>query len=454
MSPLIYRIPRNGRLGVRQALSRNVKRPCWLVCETGSVPPSLTNVDVVILGAGAAGLFCAFEAGRRGRRVLLLDHGDRPGRKILISGGGRCNFTNTGTRAENFLSENPHFARSALARFTPAEMVALVEKHGVRYHVKTLGQLFCDDSAHRVVALLERECGEAGVEIRCGGRVDRIRAQSCGPEAGEAKPRARFRLETSLGTLTCNSLVIATGGLSIPKMGATGLGYDIARQFGHRIVETRPALVPFTFAPGDLADWSDLAGISVEVVAQAELPPAKTERVRKTGAPAFREKLLLTHRGLSGPAVLQVSSYWRPGTPVHFDLAPGRRLFAEMKQRSAGRDRGALLQALNGSLPSRLTERWVDLQLRGKPDWSNAGLDRAEAALHRWSLQPAGTEGFTKAEVTAGGVDTRELDARSMESLRTPGLYFIGEVVDVTGWLGGYNFQWAWASAAACGRSL
>ncbi len=416
--------------------------------------PSFTNVDVVILGGGAAGLFCAFEAGRRGRRVLLLDHGERPGRKVLISGGGRCNFTNTGTRAENFLSENPHFARSALARFTPAEMVALVEKHGIRYHEKALGQLFCDDSAHRVVALLERECGEAGVEIRCGVRVNEVRAQPGGPETGEAKPRARFLLETNLGALACNTLVIATGGLSIPKMGATGFGYDVARQFGHRVVELRPALVPFTFAPGDLADWSDLAGISVEVIAQAELLPQKKERARKSEAPVFREKLLLTHRGVSGPAVLQVSSYWRPGTPVHFDLAPGRSLFANLKQRSAGRDRGALLKALGGALSSRLAERWVDLHLRDKPDWSNAGLDRAEAALHRWSVQPAGTEGFAKAEVTAGGVDTRELDARSMESLRTPGLYFIGEVVDVTGWLGGYNFQWAWASAAACGRSL
>ena len=292
------------------------------------------------------------------------------------------------------------------------------------------------------------------MEIRCGVRVNEVRAQSGGPEAGEAKPRARFLLETNLGALACDTLVIATGGLSIPKMGATGFGYDVARQFGHRVVELQPALVPFTFAPGDLADWSDLAGISVEVVAQAELLPQKKERARKSEAPVFREKLLLTHRGVSGPAVLQVSSYWRPGTPVHFDLAPGRSLFANLKQRSAGRDRGALLKALGGSLPSRLAERWVDLYLRDKPDWSNAGLDRAEAALHRWTVLPAGTEGFVKAEVTAGGVDTRELDARSMESLRTPGLYFIGEVVDMTGWLGGYNFQWAWASAAACGRSL
>ena len=428
------------------------------ICETEQVPTAASYTDVIILGAGAAGLFCAFEAGRRGRQVLLLDHGDRPGRKILISGGGRCNFTNTGTRADNFLSENPHFARSALARFTPAEMVALVEKHGIRYHEKTLGQLFCDDSAHRIVALLERECGDAGVRIRCGVRVGEVRAQASLPGAGPSSTDTKFQLETSHGTLTCGTLVIATGGLSIPKMGATGFGYDVARQFGHRVVDPRPALVPFTFAPGDLANWSDLAGISLEVTTQASLAAAektdKPARARKTDAPLFREKLLLTHRGVSGPAVLQVSSYWQSGTPVSFDLAPGKTLFSDMKLRSAGRDRGALLKALSGTLSARLAERWVDLYLRDSRDWSNAGLDQAEAALHRWTLQPAGTEGFAKAEVTAGGVDTRELDARSMESLRTPGLHFVGEVVDVTGWLGGYNFQWAWASAAACGRNL
>lgn len=424
------------------------------VCETEQVMASSSHTDVIVLGAGAAGLFCAFEAGRQGSKVLLLDHGDRPGRKILISGGGRCNFTNTGTRAENFLSENPHFARSALARFTPAAMVALVEKHGIRYHEKTLGQLFCDDAAHRIVALLERECVEAGVGIRCGVHVREVRSQDCSPGNGSGPACGRFQLETSLGALTCNSLVIATGGLSIPKMGATGFGYHVARQFGHRVIEPRPALVPFTFTPGDLADWSDLAGVSLEVLAQTGGSRTKNTRARKAEAPRFREKLLLTHRGVSGPAVLQISSYWQQGMPVQFDLAPGIEVFPKLKSRSAGRDRSALLKALGGVLPLRLAERWVDLHLRGGADWSNAGLDRAEAALHQWSLQPAGTEGFAKAEVTAGGVDTCELDARSMESLRSPGLYFIGEVVDVTGWLGGYNFQWAWASAAACGRNL
>lgn len=443
-----------------------------MLCDTEGMSQSSQAVDVVVAGAGAAGLMCAFEAGRRGLRVLLLDGGDRPGRKILISGGGRCNFTNTGTRAENFLSENPHFARSVLARFTPADMVALVEKHGIRFHEKTLGQLFCDDSARRIVMLLEAECGEAGVDLRCGVRILRVgpgegapgsAANDCG--AGKA---ARFVIETSAGSFTCRDLVIATGGLSIPKMGATSFGYDIARQFGHRIVEPRPALVPLVLAPEDLATWSDLAGVSADVVAQAEprqpVParqlaasegkPAATGSRRKAAHPRFREKLLITHRGLSGPAILQISSFWQPGAAVQIDLAPGLNVVGSLKQASAGRDRNALLTAVKRALPARFAERWVELWLQGKADWTNHGLDQAEAALHSWHLRPAGTEGYLKAEVTVGGVDTRELDARSMESLRVPGLHFIGEVVDVTGWLGGYNFQWAWASAAACGRAL
>lgn len=420
--------------------------------------------DVIVLGAGAAGLMCAFEAGRRGRRVLLLDHADRPGRKILISGGGRCNFTNLGTRAENFLSENPHFARSALARFTPADMLALVEKHGIHHHEKTLGQLFCDDSARRIVDLLERECGDAGVTLRCGVRVSTVRPIGETTAGGAA---ARFALETNLGTLTCRTLVVATGGLSIPKMGATGLGFDIARQFGHTLVHLRPALVPFVLAPDDLANWMDLSGVSTEVVistedlspragSQSGSPRPSVKRTSRSlkGAPSFREKALITHRGLSGPAILQVSSYWRPGAEVTLDLAPGEVVFSELKASAAGRDARAMLAALRRVLPGRLAERWVELRLRERPDWSNHGLDCSEEALHAWRLRPAGTEGYPKAEVTAGGVDTSELDARTLESLRVPGLHFIGEVVDVTGWLGGYNFQWAWASAAACGRSL
>ena len=429
------------------------------------MPLSAQTADVLVLGAGAAGMMCAFEAGRRGREVILLDHGERPGRKILISGGGRCNFTNTGTRAENFISENPHFARSALARFTPADMIALVEKHGVAYHEKTLGQLFCDDAARRIVTLLERECAEAGVSIRCNVHVMGVRAAPPQPSASHEPPR--FVVETSAGTFPCRTLVIATGGLSIPKMGATGFGYDVARQFSHRVIEPRPALVPFVLAPQDLLDWSDLAGVSTEVIARAEqrnegAAQPRTDRKnapraargRASQAPAFREKLLLTHRGLSGPAALQISSYWQPGAEVSFDLAPGQTVVATLKAGSAGRDRKALLTAVKRVLPARLAERWVELQTRENHDWTNAGIDRAEAALHSWRLRPSGTEGFAKAEVTAGGVDTRELDARTMESLRVPGLHFIGEVVDVTGWLGGYNFQWAWASAAACGRNL
>ena len=410
-------------------------------------------------------MMCAFEAGRRGRRVLLLDHAERPGRKILISGGGRCNFTNTDTRAENFLSENLHFARSALARFTPRDMIALVEKHGIAYHEKTLGQLFCDDSARRIVTLLERECAEAGVTVQCGVLVLGVRAATDTPS--KAGDPARFLLETNGGSLSCRTLVVATGGLSIPKMGATGFGYELARQFGHRIIELRPALVPLVLAPDDLADWSDLAGVSAEVIAQSESAEGSlvqsspaTQRTPRSARrspsqlPAFREKLLLTHRGLSGPAVLQISSFWKPGVSVCFDLVPGEQVLGTLKMSSAGRDRRSLLAAVKRVLPARFAERWVEIRSRAGLDWTNAGLDRAEAALHDWRVQPAGTEGYAKAEVTAGGVDTRELDARTMESLRVPGLHFIGEVVDVTGWLGGYNFQWAWASAAACGRSL
>ncbi len=409
-------------------------------------------------------MMCAFEAARAGRRVVLLDHGERPGRKILISGGGRCNFTNTLTRAENFLSENLHFSRSALARFTPADMVALVEKHGIRHHEKTLGQLFCDDSARRIVTLLETECGDAGVAIRCGVRVTAVR-QSTEISASH-DGAARFTIATGTGDIDCRTLVVATGGLSIPKMGASGFGYDIARQFGHRIIRTLPALVPLVLGPEDLADWSDLSGISAEVVASASplatggdgasgsgAPKQKT-RTPNLQAPAFREKLLLTHRGLSGPAILQVSSYWRPGAELCLDLAPGGDVLTAMKASSAGRDAKAMLAAVKRVLPGRFAERWVELQLRQTADWSNTGLDRCERALHCWRVKPHGTEGFAKAEVTVGGVDTQELDARTMESRLVPGLHFIGEVVDVTGWLGGYNFQWAWASAAACGRSL
>jgi len=403
---------------------------------------NVRRYDVIVLGAGAAGMMCAFEAGRRGRRVLLLDHGERVGRKILISGGGRCNFTNLHTRAENFLSANPHFAKSALARFTPADMIALVEKHGIRYHEKTLGQLFCDDSAQRIVALLERECGDAGVETRCGVKVIKARQENAAAVA------SKFVVETSAGDFAAESVVVATGGLSIPKMGATSFGYELAQQFGHALIEPRAALVPLVFAPEDRERWCDLSGVSFEVVARAET----TGKTRRKVAPEFREKLLITHRGVSGPAVLQVSSYWKPGEQVCFDLAPGREVLAALLEKNARRDAANLVAALRAILPARMAERWVAAQLT--LDWTNAGIARMEAALHAWTLTPAGTEGFAKAEVTAGGIDTAELDARTMESRRVPGLYFIGEVVDVTGWLGGYNFQWAWASAVSAGQAV
>jgi len=404
--------------------------------------PSARKVDVVVLGAGAAGMMAALEAGRRTRRVLLLDHNERPGRKILISGGGRCNFTNIHTRAESFLSENPHFARSAMARYTPAEFIAMVERHGIAYHEKKLGQLFCDGSAQQIVTMLERECGAAGVELRCGVRVAEVRLRP-----GDGDESSRFVVQTSVGEVGCEAVIVATGGLSIPKMGATGFGYELARQFGHAVIEPRAALVPLVFGPEDCKRWCDLTGVSTEVVARAD--SATNDRRRPT--PAFREKLLITHRGLSGPAVLQASSYWRPGSGVQFDLAPEREVFAALRVKNARRDAMAAQNALRDLMPARMAERWVQLATEN-PDWTNAGLDRLERALHEWTVKPDGTEGFAKAEVTAGGVDTRELDARTMESRRVRGLYFIGEVVDVTGWLGGYNFQWAWASAVSAGR--
>jgi len=420
------------------------------------------SFDLVVLGAGAAGMMCAAEAGKRGRSVLLLEHGERVGRKILISGGGRCNFTNIHARAENFLSENPHFAKSALARFTPKDFVALVEKHGIKYHEKTLGQLFCDGSAQLIVAMLERECAEAKVETRCGVSVVAVRPHSRA-EGLRVNGPPGFSVDTSAGSFACAAVVVATGGLSIPKMGATGFAYELARQFGHAIVEPRPGLVPLVFAPEDVERWCDLAGLSTEVVASTEKQKrtqwtqsenAKGAMGRSRVQPQFREKLLITHRGVSGPAALQVSSYWREGGEVRFDLAPGMEVFAPLRSQISGRDWNSAYAALRGVLPTRMAERWIRLRAQTRAgDWTNAGIARLEDELHAWSLRPAGSEGFAKAEVTVGGVDTRELDARTMQSRRAPGLYFIGEAVDVTGWLGGYNFQWAWTSAVAAGAA-
>jgi predicted Rossmann fold flavoprotein len=393
--------------------------------------PNVQKVDVVVLGAGAAGMMCAIEAGKRGRRVVLLDHAERVGKKILISGGGRCNFTNIHCRPENFLSENPHFAKSALARFTPSDIIAMVERHGIRYHEKTLGQLFCDRSAMDVVSMLERECTEAGVRIVTGAKVVSVTQEE------------HFLVQTTSSLWQTEAVVVATGGLSIPKMGATGFGYTLAEQFGLRIVECKPALVPLVFSAEDREQWCDLAGVSAEVVASSGV-----KRSRGT----FREKLLVTHRGLSGPAVLQVSSYWRPGETVAIDLAPGTDVMAPLLVRNARRDAAAAIVALRSVLPSRMAERWVAINT--PTDWTNASLAAMEQQLHAWQVAPAGTEGYAKAEVTVGGVDTAELDAKTMQSRKVPGLYFIGEVVDVTGWLGGYNFQWAWASGYSAGKAV
>jgi predicted Rossmann fold flavoprotein len=383
--------------------------------------------DVLVLGAGAAGLMAAITAGQRGRRVLVLDHADRIGKKILISGGGRCNFTNLHCTADRFLSANPHFARSALARYTPRDFIALVERHRIPFHEKTLGQLFCDRSASDIVSMLEAEGRAVGVRIVLNQHITEIRHDE------------GFLVHTSTANYRPRALIVATGGLSIPKMGATDLAYRIATQFGLAIEPCRPALVPLTWQPEDSARYADLTGLSTEIIA--------TE-----GKTRFREKMLFTHRGLSGPAILQISSYWKPGGSVTIDLAPEKDCTAPLRAQPGGRDATALRTALRAFFPQRLADRWA--ALHAPSGWSNAALLEAEEQLHRWQITPAGTEGYAKAEVTAGGISTAELSAQTMESRRVPGLYCIGEAVDVTGHLGGYNFQWAWASGAAAGRAV
>ena len=382
--------------------------------------------DALILGAGAAGLFCAAEAGKRGRRLAVLERADRIGKKILISGGGRCNFTNIHCRPENFLSANEHFAKSALVRYAPSDFIALVEKHGIPYHEKTLGQLFCDRSAQDITNMLEAECRSAGVQIFLNAKIR------------EVQHTTEFMVRTDSGEFRAPVLVVATGGLSIPKIGATGHGYDLARQFGLKIVKTRPALVPLVLAKKMQSLYCDLAGVSAGVVVA-------------TDRQSFREHMLFTHRGLSGPAILQISSYWEKGQPLHMDLAPDREVTSSIRE-AKSRNLAAARAAFLGVLPKRFAERWLDLHM--PPSWNNQDLAKLERELHKWTLSPADTEGYEKAEVTAGGVDTDELSSKTMESRKVRGLFFIGEVVDVTGHLGGFNFQWAWASAAAAGRAL
>jgi predicted Rossmann fold flavoprotein len=386
----------------------------------------IEEYDALILGAGAAGLLCAVEAGKRGKRVAILEHAERAGKKILISGGGRCNFTNLYCQPENFISANPHFAKSALARYTPQDFLALVEKHGIAYHEKTRGQLFCDRSASQITGMLEAECRAAGVKIFLGARIGNVRRADT------------FVVTTDAAEFQAAALVIATGGLSIPKMGASPFGYNIARQFGLNICTTNPGLVPLVLNNKDRGAYCDLAGVSADVAVAAN-------------GSTFRESMLITHRGLSGPAILQASSYWDSSAAIHIDLAPGRDVLLPMRDDPA-RNAVQVRSALQEILPKRLATRW--LELHNKPSWSNAALEELEAELHDWTMVPSGTEGYEKAEVTTGGVDTDELSSKTMESKKVKSLFFIGEVVDVTGHLGGFNFQWAWASGAAAGRAL
>jgi len=405
-------------------------------------PKRESKYDVIILGAGAAGLMCAIEAGKRGRRVLVLERADRIGKKILISGGGRCNFTNIHTNADNFLSANPHFAKSALARYTPADFIRLVEKHGIPYHEKKLGQLFCDRAASDVTSMLEQECRDNGVEILLNAKVNEVRKTN--EEDIAAKQNGAFTVQTEEAVFSAQRLVVSTGGLSIAKIGATSFGYDLAREFGMNIVPTRAALVPLVFSERDRKRWCELAGVSTEVVASILAGNGKKKV-------AFRENTLFTHRGLSGPAILQISSYWDGRQPIYLDLAPDRELIAELQTRG-NRDQESWKALLKEILPRRFADRWLHAYpLAGNSDRNFAD---AECQLHAWEIKPEATEGYGKAEVTAGGVDTDELSAKTMESRKVPGLFFIGEVVDVTGQLGGFNFQWAWASGFCAGLAV
>jgi len=390
------------------------------------------SVDVVVVGGGAAGLMCALTAGQRGRRVRVLEHANRVGKKILMSGGGRCNFTNTGTTAANFLSANPHYCKSALARFKPAQFIELVERHGIAYHEKELGQLFCDDSSKQIVRMLLDECEAGGVRIDTSCRVDGVERIDGG-----------FVVHTTLGPIRTSALVVATGGLSIPSMGATGFGYELARQFGHTVLPTRAGLVPLTLSGKHQERFEGLSGVALPVSARCN-------------GQQFDNFMLITHRGVSGPAILQISSYWQPGDDLRLDLLPQADAFAALKALQAKRPAAELRTVLADVLPKRFAERLCEVWFESRPikQFNDPELRAIAAQLQDWPLVASGTEGYRTAEVTLGGVDTDELSSTTMQSKYVPGLYFIGEVVDVTGWLGGYNFQWAWASGHAAGIAV
>ncbi|WP_342632083.1 NAD(P)/FAD-dependent oxidoreductase [Marinobacter alkaliphilus] len=391
---------------------------------------STSRYDVIIIGAGAAGLMCAATAGYRGRKVLVLDHANKPGKKILMSGGGRCNFTNLNSTPANFLSDNPHYCISALKRYTPQDFVELVDRHGVEYEEKAPGQLFCKDSAKDILNVLLTECEWAGAEIRMNTSVSGIRQQGSG-----------FSLKTSSGTLGCESLIVACGGLSIPTMGATGFGYEIAKQFGLIVLPTRAGLVPFTLHPELKQQLAPLSGVSCPVDAHCHQQH-------------FREPMLVTHRGLSGPAMLQVSSYWQPGDAVHINLLPAENTHEDLLALRSSKPQSTIAHYLNQHLPKRFAQAFNELQGWSGPlqGYRNQELEQVAGTLGNWTIKPAGTEGYRTAEVTLGGVDTRQLSSKTMAALEHPNLYFIGEVVDVTGHLGGHNFQWAWASGVAAGN--
>lgn len=386
----------------------------------------MTNYDVIIIGAGAAGLMCAIEAGRRGRKVLVIEHAEKPGKKILISGGGRCNFTNIYASHENYICSNPHFHKSALARYTPQDFISLVEKYGIKYCEKKLGQLFCNESSRQIVAMLESECRKASVEIALNCKVSSI------------SKNEKFELKTNLNDFSCDSLVIACGGASIPKMGASEFGYKLAKQFGLKLIEYVPALVPLTMDEKHLKRYGVLSGVSIDSEASC-------------GGAFFRENILFTHKGFSGPAILQISSYWKHGDIISINLLPGTEVTTEFMKSSGSNT--TVINFLSQFLPKRFLEVWCTEPLYFKPisKLTEQEMEKVKYSLEHWQVKPSGTEGFGKAEVTIGGVSTDELSSKTMESKKVEGLYFIGEVVDVTGWLGGYNFQWAWASGYAAG---